>query len=303
MEHRIIAPFLKKFGKSNPYRPVSKVRDILRTSEAQLDDKVCAVQDITPLPQPQKVVLRVDFSSGRRVKLRIANRNGPCFEQSTKLVGAIGAACFPKAQLCMDGWTVFEWIEGETLENHDANSDVVDKAARLLAAFHAVNCPPNTATPEAILKDVRSNLHQKLPVLVAYKVISASQSQQVVHLGGALAIAASDIRLTHGDFSPANLVLRGDDLCSIDNEKVGFHIADYDACRAASFWDEWNMSGDRLLEEYSTQSGRVLTPQSQLFWSLFDLSYRISHRILSHGEFNDFCITKLRRLLSKKVLA
>ncbi|MEP4804097.1 MAG: hypothetical protein ABJZ69_06780, partial [Hyphomicrobiales bacterium] len=121
MEHRAIAQFLKEFGKSNPYRPVSKVRDILRTSEARLDDKVCALQDITPLPQPKKVVLRVDFFSGRSLKLRIADSNGPCFEQSTHLLDAIGSTNFPKVQLCRDGWMALEWIEGETLKSHDAS--------------------------------------------------------------------------------------------------------------------------------------------------------------------------------------
>jgi hypothetical protein len=91
--------------------------------------------------------------------------------------------------------------------------------------------------------------------------------------------------------------MRGRELYSVDNEKMRFHVTDYDVCRAVTFWEEWNSSGGRLLDAYSEQSSRRFARQNLYFWGAFDLVYRISYRISSFGEFNEFCVMRLRQLL------
>ena len=83
----------------------------------------------------------------------------------------------------------------------------------------------------------------------------------------------------------------------MDNEKLSGHASDYDLCRAVNLWDEWNSSGTTLLDAYNECSRRGVARESLFFWGIFDLAYRISYRI-SLGEFNDFCIRRLRQMLA-----
>lgn len=273
------------------------LRAILETCEAALGDEVRSTENIASLPNPDRAVLLVRFASGLRVKLRIAKLATSRVEPDGGLVERIDFGGFPKVLIRGDGWAASEWIEGNTVAEHGADPEILDKAGHLLAAVHRARIDPVAGAPEAVLDDVRRKLREKLPVVISHGIITGDQSRRVADLGELLAASRVEMSLIHGDFSPSNLVLRGGEPYSVDNDKMTFHASDYDACRAATLWDEWNESGQSLLESYWKHSCRSASPESLFFWSVFDLVCRISYRVSSFGEFNQFCITRVRELL------
>lgn len=294
MDNRIIENFIEEPGKCALHYCYAKIEPILSICEKELGAEVCSVQNISPLCYQQKSAFLIRFSDGRAAKLRITEAKGICFETNIKLVQKIGASNFPKVLIFEDGWTLFDWVEGETILKQGATPGVLDRAGWLLTSIHAARASTDRATRTNILRKVQRKLQQKLPVLVSKHVITAVQSNRIRELGDALSPENLDVRLIHGDFSPANLVVHGNELLSIDNENIRLHVADYDVCRAVAYWDEWNSSGQHLLTSYLQHSGRTLAPESLYFWEVFDLVYRISHRILHFGEFNSFYISRLK---------
>lgn len=121
---------------------------------------------------------------------------------------------------------MFEWIEGETVLDHGARPEILDNLGRLLASFHSVIKGAVADTAGIILRDVRLKLHEKLPVLMLNNVISVAHAQKVTELGDALTANPLKVCLIHRDFSPANPVLHGNEICSVDNKKIQFHVAD-----------------------------------------------------------------------------
>jgi hypothetical protein len=156
---------------------------------------------------------------------------------------------------------------------------------------------PVVRMPEKILNEARLNIKQRLPVLVSNGILSDRQAQRVADLGDSISADSLEISLIHGDFSPHNLVVQEKEVYSVDNDKIRLHVTDYDVCRAVTFWNEWNLSGTRFLKAYAKQSSRSLGCKSLLFWGIYDLVYRTSYRIRAFGEFNEFCIMRLREIL------
>ena len=280
-----------------PFNTFDKVETAVEICEAKLGEQFSSAEDITSLPNADKAVLLIKFASGLKIKLCVFALDNYSFETNTRFMNSVGPGFFPRVLCRGNGWAAFEWIEGQTVSQQALGQEIVDQAAGLLAAIHdaKIECVPGF--PETVLNEVRLKLKAKLPVLVANDVITQAHSQRVTDLCHSLSAQSLSISLIHGDFSPANLVVCGEKLYPVDNEKMRLHVTDYDACRAATFWDEWNLSGQQLLDAYSQQSGRMFAPESLFFWGIFDLVYRISYRVFELGETNKFCTMRLREIM------
>lgn len=291
-------PRRKNISIRAPSSALDRVETVLDACEAELGEQVRSAEDITSLPHPERAVLLIQFESGLRIKVFISVPDDGGFERSSRLMEAVGSGNFPRVLIRGDGWAAFEWVEGKTISQEGFSQDIVHRAARLLTAIHCATVEAVAGTPETVLNEVRLKLNERLPVLVSNEIISVAQSRRVTDLCDSLSADSLNLSLIHGDFSPANLVVRGSELYSVDNEKMRVHVTDYDVCRAVTFWDEWNSSGGRLLDAYLEQSSRRFTRQSLFFWGIFDLVYRISYRVSSFGELNDFCVMRLREVLT-----
>lgn len=259
------------------------IEQALKRCENSLNDRISSVTDITSIPVAERVVLRVEFAGGLKIKLVASD-----YKQEWELP----PMNVPRALIVDENWAAFEWIDGPTLRQHGLTSDLLSEAARFLAKLHSLEVPDS---PAEVLERVDLKLKQKLPVLVSNKIISETEHDAIVSLGRSMAMF--DVSLIHGDFSPDNLVVRRAELFSIDNDRVTAHASDYDLVRAVNLWDEWNSSGAALFDAYSECSPRDVAAEHLFFWGIFDLVYRISYR-LSRGETNDFCIKRLRRILA-----
>lgn len=280
-----------------PLDALGRVGTVLDTCEAELGERVCSAEEVTSTPNPNKAVLLVQFESGLRIKICVCAPDDGRFESRARLMDVVGSGNFPRVLIRGEGWAAFEWIEGKTISQQGLDRDILHRAARLLMAIHNADVKPVAGTPEMVLNEVRLKLEERLPVLVSNEIISEAQSRSVLDLCNSIPADRLNVSLIHGDYSPSNLVVSGEDLYSVDNEKIGFHVTDYDLCRAATFWDEWDSAGGRLLDAYSKQSCRRFAPESLFFWGGFDLVYRISYRLSALGELNNFCVTRLRRIL------
>jgi thiamine kinase-like enzyme len=287
----------ENIGSLMPSRVLDRIATAVGACEAKLGEQFSSAKDITSIPNADRAVLLIQFASGLKLKLRIFAQDNYYFEQNNRLIEALGSANFPRVLCSGEGWVAFEWIPGRTVSQQACSQEIVREAARLLTAIHNAAIEPGAGTAETILKEVRLKLDEKLPVLVSNNIVSVSQSQRVSNLCNSLSAGGLNISLIHGDFSPANLVVHGKDLFAVDNEKMRLHVTDYDVCRAVTFWDEWNLSGCRLLDAYLEASRRTFAVDSLFFWGIFDLVYRISYRLASLSELNEFCVTRLRQIL------
>lgn len=140
-----------------------------------------------------------------------------------------------------------------------------------------------------------------LPVLERHGLLSVAQSSAVRDLAEAVMAQDLPITLIHGDFAPANLVLAQDRMVAVDNERLCEHVALFDLCRAANFWDEWNGSGRVLRATYERLSGYKPSGQAMLFWTILDLAYRTSFRLRYFGERSGFCSGRLSELVTARL--
>lgn len=286
---------------SGPFRSLDKVERVLEICETKWNDQIRSIADITSIPSIERLVLLVQFANGLKIKLSVSALDHNRFEENKRLLSAIGSENFSRVLVSGNGWAAFEWIEGATLRQRGVDDKIVRQAAQLLTTIHNATIDPDAEMAETTLKEVRLKLEEKLSLLVSKKVISDSQSQTVLDLCSSITTDTVNISLIHADFSPDNLVVRGNELYSVDNDKIRHQFTDYDVCRAVSLWDEWNLSGGALLDAYREVSRRSLASESLFFWGTFDLIYRISYRISSAGEFNQFCIDRLRQILTTGV--
>jgi hypothetical protein len=280
-----------------PGTALNRLQTILEICEAEFGQEVRSAEDITSIPGADKAALYVQFASGLRIKLCIYAAGDRSLEQSDQFLRKIGYAGFPRVLIRGDGWAAIEWIEGDTLSRRRFSQDIMRQAVDLLTAIHIARIKPATGIARKILNEVRLNIKQRLPVLVSNGILSDLQSRRVADLGDSISAGGLEISLIHGDFSPDNLVVQGNKVYSVDNDKMRLHVADYDLCRAVTFWNEWNSSGTRFLKAYASQSSRRLNRESLLFWGTYDLVYRTSYRISALGEFNRYCIMRLSEIL------
>jgi hypothetical protein len=283
-----------------PFKALEDVEQALSNCEAILNNKVRSVADISSIPNHKRVTLLVEFAGGLKAKLTVSASDHKFVDAHKQTLDLIQERVnFPQVLAAGEGWMAFEWIDGTPLRQHGINRSLLREAARLLSAIHQIEV---FLLPEDARKTIHEEVHDKLkrnlPVLVSNEIISETEQEEILGLSRSMSQQECDISLIHGDFSPNNLVVREDELISVDNEKIRVHATDYDLCRATSLWDEWNASGPSLLEAYSEISQRSLANESLFFWGVFDLVYRISYRI-SLGEFNEFCINRLRQILTK----
>ena len=227
----------------------------------------------------------VEFAGGLKIKL-VASDYKQVWKQLPMNV--------PRALIVDENWAAFEWIDGPTLRQHGLTDDLLCEAARFLSKLHSLEA---NDPPAVVLDGVDLKLKQRLPVLVSNQIISESERDAILSLSSSMAHETFDVSLIHGDFSPDNLVVRGAELCSIDNDRITAHASDYDLVRAVNLWDEWNSSGAAFFDAYCESSRRNVAKEHLSFWGIFDQVYRISYR-LSLGERNDFCINRLKQILA-----
>jgi len=283
------------FKINGPFTALECVEEALNRCEVITQHPITSVTDITSIPNDKRVALLVEFVDGARVKLVVAPSDE--FSVSSGILKLSPEVNVPRVLAVEKGWAAFEWIEGPTLRQHGLTDSLLHEAARLLLNIHSLKTTPSLATSESVLSHVQYKLRQNLPVLVENKIITEQERDVILNLAHSMYDQKFDISLIHGDFSPDNLVVRGADVFSVDNEKLTDYATDYDLCRAVSLWDEWNSSGSALLESYCEHSGRNVSRNDLVFWGVFDLTYRVSYRI-SLGQFNRFCIQSLRHILS-----
>lgn len=286
----------KNIARDIPFSALDKLETVLNTCETEFDKELLSAEDITSIPNASKSVILLKFAGGLQVKLCVWALENRCFNTSIGMAEAISSANFPRVLLRGDGWAAFEWIDGKTVSQYGYSEDIVRQAAGLLKVIHTARIPA-MVTSMSILEDAKLKLEERLAVLVSNDVLSEIDSQTVIDLGNCISARGLNISLIHGDFSPTNLVVSEGELWSVDNEKMRIYVTDYDLCRAVTFWDEYNLSGHRLLDCYAPQAGSRPADNSLLFWGVFDLVYRISYRVSSFGEFDNFCITRLRQML------
>ena len=280
-----------------PFKALECVEQALNRCELVFKDPISSVSDITSIPNAKQVALQVEFASGLKVKLVVGASVQWSFNDFAQWLELLPRANVPQVLVVDEQWAAFEWIEGPTLRQHGLNDSLLHEAARFLSKIHSLKTPVPSHGCKEVLSWVHRKLKQKLPVLVWNDIISEEEHDEILNLSRSMSNKTFEISLIHGDFSPDNLVIRGTELWSVDNEKLTGHASDYDLCRAVNLWDEWNSSGTALLNAYNECSGQGIARESLFFWEAFDLVYRISYRI-SLGEFNEFCISRLRQTLA-----
>ena len=280
---------------------MTKVATVLDTCETEFGKPVQSVKEITSIPNPDKSVLLADFGGGLKLKLCISTAADYRFDAATQFTDVIKAVRFPKILLRGEGWVAFEWIEGTPVSDFEFSNQLLEQATSVLRAIHEtkIQTPPDVL--QTTLDDVRLKLQKHVPLLISEGIISQTQSDSIAAAHNSLRPQSVNISLIHGDFSPTNLVVCENELWVVDNEKMRVHIIDYDICRAATFWDEFMHCGQTLLDTYKHQSRLQFDPVSLRFWEIYDLVYRISYRLSACAERNDFCIMKLRRILTTGV--
>jgi thiamine kinase-like enzyme len=272
----------------------------IKACEAELGETLCTARNITSIPNKDKVSYLVQFESGLRIKLYISSCDNRYWSEGDhQYINAVGPQHFPRVLTRGERWIAFEWIEGRTLSQERISHDVLHQAVRILAAIHQAKVDLKVITPEMILTEVRRILNEKIPVLISTGIISDYQSHRMFGLYDRLSTDSLNISLIHGDFSPDNLVLHGNELVSVDNETIRLHVTEYDVSRAINFWDQWNRSGSCLLQIYSKYASISFDYESLRFWQIFDIVYRLSFRISYLGEFNEFFIKRLERILKQ----
>jgi len=276
----------------------ARVATALDTCAREFGKQAESVKEITSIPNPDKAVLRVEFAGGLTIKLCVSTMAHYRFDAATQFADLIEDVRFPKVLLRSEGWAAFEWIDGIPLSELSLDSHILDGAVHVLRAIHEAKVEANTDIRLTTLEDVRLRLERITPLLVSRGIISNTESDMISDLNRSLRLETLNISLIHGDFSPANLVSCGNELCVVDNEKMRIHVTDYDLCRASTFWDEWTLGGRSLLDVYRRQSKLQFDPASLRFWEIYDLVYRISYRISACDELNVFCILKLKRILA-----
>lgn len=279
-----------------PFEAIEQIESALEICEREFCAEVSSVTDITPTPARDRVVLLVEFTGGLKIKLSVSIWNYPDFHEMKRFCEAIGIESFSRVLLIGDGWGALEWIAGQTLRERSVDDRIVREAARLLWTIHRTSIDGNA---ETVLHEAQLKLEARLATLVSHDLVSKSESQLIRDMGDSIAPHSLTVSLIHGDFSPDNLVISdGAALISVDNDRIRLHVTAYDVVRAVTLWDEYNLPGRALFDAYVELSGRKFTSESLFFWSVFDLVYRIGYRIESFGEFNEFCINRLRQMLN-----
>lgn len=269
--------------------------------ERDLREQIRSVRAITSISSPDNAVLLVKFAGGLKVKLCISTVGDYSFDTVTRYADLIDGARFPRVLLQGEGWAAFEWIAGKPVSEVPFSGHIMDGAVRVLGAIHAAKVEVAPDICMTRLSEVRSKLERNTRLLISQGLITPAQCALVSELQDALKPETLKVSLIHGDFSPANVVLCGNELCVVDNDKMRIHITDYDLCRASTFWDEWRPDNQTLRDTYQRQSKLQFDPVSLRFWELYDLIYRISYRISAGAEQNEFCLTKLRQILATGV--
>jgi phosphotransferase family enzyme len=288
-------------SKASSFAAQDKIAAALNTFETEFGKPVQTVKEITSIPNPSKAVLLVQFVGGLKVKLCVSTGADFCFESTTRFADLIAGVRFPKVLLRGESWAAFEWIEGKPVSELRFSTSLIEAAARVLISVHKANVEIKNDVRLAALKEAHSKLQKNVPLLISHDIITEQQSQMIAELHDSLRPELLNISLIHGDFSPANLVVCGNELSLVDNEKMRVHVTEYDLCRASTFWDEWGGGNHLLLDTHQRQSSLQFDPASLRFWEIYDLVYRIGYRLSALAERNDFCIMKLRRLLATGV--
>lgn len=299
---RYLAMPTKEIPANASFSAPDKLADVLKTCRTEFGKDVESANEITSRPSAEKTVLLLRFAGGLKVKLCVSVVPGYRFDAAADFAHLIGEVRFPNVLLRGDGWAAFEWIEGNPVTELGVNHQIVGAAVGILKSIHEAKCEINPETGLVRLREVKSIIANRMPALVSRGIVSGEESDRITALCDSLRPESFNVSLIHGDFSPENLVARGNELYVIDNEKMRVHVADYDVCRAVSFWDEWAQCGQSFLDRYQLQSRLKLDQTSLSFWSIFNLIYRISYRISACSELNNFCINQLKGILTTGTL-
>jgi aminoglycoside phosphotransferase (APT) family kinase protein len=176
-------------------------------------------------------------------------------------------------------WLATVFVEGTPLSaRHGAARRHVAEAAALLARIHASPRPRHASRP--------ISTYSRAISLAAGRLARAGQLSAGVRQRLALLPRPARARaaLTHGDFSPDNLIATtSGHLVVVDEERVGVRPLAYDLARAVCLWELDRRAERRFLEAYARAGGDATSFVShRAFWIAAALAtsalYRLRYR-------------------------
>ena len=261
-----------------------------------------AVRDLsrTAYRSPARVTFAVTLDDGRTVKVRRYTRPARS-RRGARLLAALGDRRLPRVLSFRGNVRIEEWIDGASLAPSAARSDLVERAADLLASLHAVRALDGQALlTERATAPLFRRMARQLGSLTSAGLVTPAEREAIWEVAATRAPAAARYGLTHDDFCAENLVeTASGELVVIDNEHVRFGFLDYDLART---WYRWPMSEPtwrRFAERYAARRADAVDPARSTFWRIAAVTYGAQVRLVRRERSEiDEPLARLRELLA-----
>jgi len=261
-----------------------------------------AVRDLsrTAYRSPTRVTFAVTLDDGRTVKVRRYTRPARS-RRAARLLAALGDRRLPRVLSFRGNVRIEEWIDGAALAASAARSDLVERAADLLASLHAVRAVDGQALlTERATAPLYRRMARQLASLTSSGLVTPAERQATLEVAATRAPAVARYGLTHDDFCAENLVeAASGELVVIDNEHLRFGFLDYDLART---WYRWPMSERtwrRFAERYAARRSDAVDPARSTFWRIAAVIYGAQVRLVRRERSAiDEPLARLRELLA-----
>jgi aminoglycoside phosphotransferase (APT) family kinase protein len=175
-------------------------------------------------------------------------------------------------------WLATTFVAGRPIGGRNTSGTAsrwLAEAAGLLARIHASPCPRHSPTAPATYARAIS--------LAAGRLARAHRVQTAVarRLTALPRPAHPPVGLTHGDFSPSNLIVTPSrQLAVVDEERVAVRPVAYDVARVVCLWRLDRRAERRFLSAYATAGGKAASfLEHRAFWIAAALATSILYRL------------------------